>query len=194
MMSTEGNCTLAGGDPAPPVPSNNGGGLLGSPPKTFDGKRSEAKEFMRTFMHWWKLNNEKAAFSILYKRVALCISYMHGSKVEDWTDERQEHMDKEVADGLVKEYEGHCVDFRKAFQNTFTDLAEGINAEKDLRDLHMKEGNIDTYIATFKRLTRLAGFGETEHGLLSIFKKGLPNGLALRIIQNSSTIPDTLEG
>ena len=149
---------------------------------------------MRSFMRWWKLNDEKPAFSIPYKRVALCISYMRGPRVEDWADERQEHMDKEVADGLVKEYEGHWVDFRKAFQNTFTDLAEGITAEKDLKELRMKEGDIDTYIATFKKLARLAGYDEKEHGLISIFKKGLPNGLALRIIQHSSSIPETLEG
>jgi hypothetical protein len=192
-MSTEGNRALAGGDPNPPVPSNGGGGLLGSPPKPFDGKRTDAKEFMRSFMRWWKLNDEKPAFSIPYKRVALCISYMRGPKVEDWADERQEHMDKEVTDGLVKEYEGHWVDFRKAFQNTFTDLAEGITAEKDLKELRMKEGDIDTYIATFKKLARLAGYKETEHGLTSIFKKGLPNSLALCIIQNSTPIPETTE-
>jgi hypothetical protein len=103
-------------------------------------------------------------------------------------------MDTDVTDGVLKDYEGHWTDFRKAFQNTYTDLAEGINTEKDLKELCMKEGDVDTYIATFKKLAKLAGYEEKEHGLISIFKKGLPNGLALRIIQNSNTIPNTLEG
>jgi hypothetical protein len=49
-MSTEGNHALAGENPAPPIPSNSEGALLGSLPKIFDSKRSDAKEFMRAFM------------------------------------------------------------------------------------------------------------------------------------------------
>lgn len=190
-MSTEGNRALTGGDP--PEPKSGGSGLLGAPPKVFDGKRSEAKEFMRAYVRWWKLNKEKPAFSIPYKRVALCISYMRGPKVDDWTDEQQEAMDKDVDDGVVEEFEGHWEKFRKAFETSYTDLAEGINAEKELKELRMKEGDIDTYIATFKKLLRLGGYDETEHGAVSMFKKGLPQGLAIRIIQNSVPIPQTLE-
>jgi hypothetical protein len=91
-------------------------------------------------------------------------------------------MDGEVHDGIIRDYEGHWTDFKKAFQNTFTDLAEGVNMEKELRELCMKEGDIDTYIATFKKLTRLTSYDESEHGLINIFKKGLPNSLAICII------------
>ena len=103
-------------------------------------------------------------------------------------------MDGEVSDSLIKDYKGHWTDFRKAFMDAFTDLAEGVTVEKDLRDLCMKEGDIDTYIATFKKLAQLAGYDKNEHGLVNMFKRGLPNSLAIRVIQNSSTIPVTLEG
>jgi hypothetical protein len=103
-------------------------------------------------------------------------------------------MDKDVTDGIMKDYEGHWSDFKRSFQNTYMDLAKSINTEKDLKELHMKEGNIDTYIATFKKLAKLASYNEREHSLMSIFKKGLPNGLALHIIQNSSIILETLKG
>ena len=58
----------------------------------------------------------------------------------------------------------------------------------------MKEGNVDTYIATFKKLLRLAHYSETEHGAITMFKRGLPHGLAIAIIQNTATIPTMLEG
>ena len=109
-------------------------------------------------------------------------------------DRCQEHMDREVNDSLIREYTGHWTNFKKAFSDAFTDLAKEVTAKKELKDLCMKEGNIDTYITIFKKLSRLAGYDESEQGLLNMFKRGLPNGLAIRVIQNSSTIPDTLEG
>jgi hypothetical protein len=49
---------------------------------------------MCSFKHWWALNKEKPVFNILYKRVALCLSYMKGAKVEDWAEQQQEYMNK----------------------------------------------------------------------------------------------------
>ena len=65
--------------------------------------------------------------------------------------------------------------------------------EKELQQLCMK-GDIDTYVATFKKLLRLAYYSETEHGAITMFKRGLSHGLAIAIICNTATIPTTLEG
>jgi hypothetical protein len=40
----------------------------------------------------------------------------------------------------------------------------------------------------------MAGYKEAEHGSLELFKNGLPAGLNIRIINNSSTPPKTLKG
>ena len=58
----------------------------------------------------------------------------------------------------------------------------------------MKDGDIDTYITTFKKLLKEAGYTENEQGTLKMFKTGLPGGLNIHIINNSLTLPDTLEG
>jgi hypothetical protein len=58
----------------------------------------------------------------------------------------------------------------------------------------MTSGDIDSYIATFIKLLKIAGYTETEHGSLELFKKGLPAGLNIRIINNSTTPPSTLRG
>jgi hypothetical protein len=52
-------------------PLVNGGGLFGAPLEAFDGNRAKAKEYMRSFKHWWALNEEKPVFSIPYKSVML---------------------------------------------------------------------------------------------------------------------------
>ena len=58
----------------------------------------------------------------------------------------------------------------------------------------MKDGDIDTYIATFKKLLKEAGYTKNEQGALKMFKLGLPGGLNIHIINNFLTLPNTLEG
>jgi hypothetical protein len=55
-------------------------------------------------------------------------------------------------------------------------------------------GDIDSYIATFIKLLKMAGYTETKHGSLELFKKGLPTGLNIWIINNSVAPPSTLRG
>jgi hypothetical protein len=74
------------------------------------------------------------------------------------------------------------------------DIAEHIKSENDLKALKMTSGDIDSYITTFTKLMKMAGYKENEHGALTLFKKGLPNRLNVRIINNNDPVPDTLKG
>ncbi len=58
----------------------------------------------------------------------------------------------------------------------------------------MKDSNIDTYIATFKKLLKAVGYDEKEQGTLKMFKVGLPGRLNVHIINQSLTLPTNLEG
>jgi hypothetical protein len=58
----------------------------------------------------------------------------------------------------------------------------------------MISSDIDSYIATFIKLLKMAGYQETKHSLLELFKKVLPGGLNIWIINNSVTPPTTLRG
>jgi len=85
-------------------------------------------------------------------------------------------------------------DFSKSFKDTYMDIAEGVKAERELQTLHMKDGDINMYIATFKKLLKAAGYTENKQGALKMFKTGLPGGLNICIINTSLTLPNTLEG
>ena len=172
----------------------NGNSLFGAPPEVFDGNRAKAKEYMRSFKCWWALNEEKTVFDIPYKQVALCLSYMKGPKIEDWAEAQQEFMNEKKTNGRLANFESHWRDFEKAFKDSFTDIAESVKAENDLKSLRMTSGDINSYIATFMKLLKMAGYQETEHGSLELFKKGLPGGLNIRIINNSASPPSTLRG
>jgi hypothetical protein len=103
-------------------------------------------------------------------------------------------MNDRKSTGRLANFESHWRDFEKAFKDTFMDIAESVKAENDLKSLRMISGNINSYIATFMKLLRKAGYQETEHGSLELFKKGLPAGLNIWIINNSITPPNTLKG
>jgi hypothetical protein len=149
---------------------------------------------MCSFKRWWALNEEKTVFDIPYKRVALCISYIKGPKVEDWAEAQQELMNDRKSTGRLVTFESHWKDFEKAFKDTFTDIAESVKAENNLKSLKMTSGDINSYIATFMKLLKMARYTESDHGSLELFKKGLPAGLNIRIINNSVTPPSTLRG
>jgi len=74
------------------------------------------------------------------------------------------------------------------------DIAKSVKAENDLKNLRMMNGNIDSYITTFTKLLKMAGYQKTEHGSLALFKWGLSGGLNICIINNSVSPPDTLKG
>jgi hypothetical protein len=191
MASTSSNtAVLAQASPAPPA---NGGGLFGAPPDAFQGDRPKAKSFLASFTHWWKLNHDKAVFSEPYKRVALCISYLKGPYVDDWAELQQKNMDTNMMRGRPRTSELHWTDFEAAFKATYANIAEKISAEKTIRNFCMTGGDIDTYIATFKTLLSQAGYTKTERGALELFKKGLPFGLNLYIINNITPTLDTFQ-
>jgi hypothetical protein len=58
----------------------------------------------------------------------------------------------------------------------------------------MTGGNINSYIATFTRLMKMAGYKESKHGALNLFKRGLPDSLNVRVINNYDPVPNTLKG
>jgi hypothetical protein len=103
-------------------------------------------------------------------------------------------MNDRKSTGRLANFESHWRDFEKAFKKTFMDIAESIKAENDLRSLKMISSDIDSYIMTFMKLLKMAGYQETEHGSLKLFKKGLPAGLNIQIINNSTAPSNTLRG
>jgi hypothetical protein len=145
-----------------PQTQSNGGGTVGSAPEPFNGDRNRSKDFMRAFVRWWKLNYDKPVFQEPYKRVALCLNYIKGRNVEDWTDNCQTKMDADVAYGRGHNEEHHWNEFKVAFDLIYTDIGEAVNTEHEIERLRMEKGDLDTYIATFNKLTGLAGYSPSD--------------------------------
>jgi hypothetical protein len=102
-------------------------------------------------------------------------------------------MDNRVTLGYSHDKEALWKKFKKAFTDTYMDITEEIKADKELHELCIKDGDINTYVTTFKKLLKLAEYFKKEQGALKMFKLGLPNSLNLCIINNPITIPTILE-
>ena len=103
-------------------------------------------------------------------------------------------MDDDITNGYGHNSKHHWITFKMAYESTYTNLGEHINAEQEIERLRMEQGDLDTYIATFNKLMALAEYTNTEWGALNLFKKGLPAPLNISIIQNMNPIPLNLEG
>ena len=82
-------------------------------------------------------------------------------------------------------------DFVASFKSAFTSTTEKIDALVQLNALKMKGGDLDLYIAMFKRLTRKAGLDLNSTETTARFVVGLQKGLKSLIIRRD-TLPSTL--
>jgi|SRR5216683_7095059 len=139
-----------------------GGGTTGNAPEPFSGEHHKSKDFMRSFIRWWKLNYDKPVFQQPYKRVALCLNYIRGKNIEDWADEQQTKLDDNVTNGYGHDSEHHWNTFKTAYKTTYTDLGEHVNAEHEIERLKMERGDLNSYIAIFNKLMALTGYMDVE--------------------------------
>ena len=135
-----------------------------------------------------------------FQRIALALSYMKGSKVDDWVLQQGDRLTIRVQGNTLVNLmilPTHCDDdetlwreFVVDFTQVFTDTTSSEQAYATLTDLQMKGEDIDDYIATFKSLIVKAGWEQAAQGSLEIFKQGLNMGIHYCIL-NRNPVPRT---
>ena len=92
-----------------------------------------------------------------------------GSQILAGAGRNKEHLYNEVMD---------------SFKMVFTDTMSLQKAKAEFRTIKMERGELDTYIAKFERLARLAGYSLQDQMVLDRFGSGLNPGLYASIINN----------
>ncbi len=135
------------------------GGLKGSPPTKFDGDRKMAKKFLNDFKTYKFLNQKNETMKIPANRIALALTFIKGEHIQDWAHKVMKNMEDRLESTLnpmLETNEYHWDYFKDAFRDAFTDTSEREDMDNKLQNLHMKEGNLDQYIAEFNQLSNLA--------------------------------------
>ena len=180
--------------PAQNPPSN--GGMRGVPPTIFDGMRSRADDFMGQFRRFKMVNRTHEAMKVPYDRVLTALTYMRGPLINDWIDQQEKRLDARVDTtkrGHVQETDEILWnEFEAAFLAAWTNTSKKQNAYDQLMRLTMNGWDVDTYIATFDRLTLAAGWDQNSEGTIAKFREGLSKGVHSKALDRDR-IPRTID-
>ena len=83
-------------------------------------------------------------------------------------------------------------EFETAFLAAWTDTSKKQNAYDQLMRLTMNGWDVDTYIATFDRLTLAAGWDSNSEGTIAKFREGLSKGVHSKALDRDH-IPRTID-
>ena len=170
------------------------GSLKGSPPTKFDRDRKMAKKFLNNFKTYKFLNRKNETMKILANHVVLALTFIKGEHIQDWAHKVMKIMEERLESTLnpmLETNKYHWDYFKDAFRDAYTDTSEREDADNKLQTLHMKEGNLDQYVAKFNWLANLAERNDETRGLIPLFWQGLPYGLA-QACMNWSKWPETI--
>ena len=172
------------------------GGMRGVPPTIFDGTRSRADDFMGQFRRFKMVNRTHEAMKVPYDRVLTALTYMRGPLINDWIDQQEKRLDARIDTtkrGHVQETDEILWnEFEAAFIAAWTDTSKKQNAYDQLMRLTMNGWDVDTYIATFDRLTLAAGWDQGSEGTIAKFREGLSKGVHSKALDRDR-IPRTID-
>jgi len=63
--------------------------LSGVPPPMFNGDRDKSETFMDKFTSYELVNGDSKQFTTPFLKVALCLSYFNGPKVDAWARQKR---------------------------------------------------------------------------------------------------------
>jgi len=127
------------------------GSLKGSPPTKFDRDRKMAKKFLNDFKTYKFLNRKNKTMKVPANRIALALTFIKGEHVQDWAHEIMKNMEDRLESTL-----NPMMETNEYHWDYFTNTSERENADNKLQNLHMKDGNLDQYVAKFNQLSHLA--------------------------------------
>ncbi|KAH9038185.1 hypothetical protein EDB85DRAFT_2141940 [Lactarius pseudohatsudake] len=191
--------------PVPPTPTpmatpTTSGGLRSLPPAVFTSERSKSDQFLRDFRRFKILNRTNDIMSNPYNRIMHALSYMRGSNIDNWVDKQDRDLELVINstdptihkdDTDEKLWDAFEKGFSEACQ--WKDRTKVQNAYEQLMKLDMKTFDIDTYIATFKRLAAAAEWEPDAKGTITRFKSGLHPDIHRRVLWREKW-PTTMDG
>jgi len=179
----------------PPDQANghNNRALSGVPPPMFNRDRDKSETFMDKFTSYKLVNGDSKQFTTPFLKVALCLSYFNGPKVDAWARQKRSWL-KEQQDTLRVSMTDPQLwtDFEDVYKNVFTDQDVKLAAYQQLHSLKMQGSDIDSYIADFDCLISEVGHNPTDIRVIMMFQEGLQPSLLQEVLLHNVPAPTTL--
>ena len=130
------------------------------------------------------LNGDQDIMRQPFSRAMLFLTFIKGPNVREWIGMQVAWLERRLQGG-ARRTEEHLYDIvLDSFNTVFTDMMSLQKAKAEFRTIKMEKGELDTYIAKFERLARLAGYDFQDQMVLDSFSSGLNSGLYVAIINN----------
>ncbi len=111
-----------------------------------------------------------------FSRVIHALSYMHGPNIDAWVDAQETALEAKTtraANPIAEANKALWNEFETVFKAAWKDTTRTQNAYEQLMKLEMKNGDVNTYIATFERLADAAEWEANAKGTIACFKVSL---------------------
>ena len=115
----------------------------------------------------------------------LFLTFIKGPDVQEWASSQVGWLGSRILAGAGRNKEHLYDTVMDSFNMAFTDTMSQQKAKAEFRTLKMERGELDTYIAKFERLARMAGYNLQDQMVLDRFGSGLNSGLFTTIINNT---------
>ena len=115
----------------------------------------------------------------------LFLTFIKGPDVQEWSNMQVGWLGSWLLAGAGRNEEHLYDEVLDSFKMAFMDTMSLQKAKAEFRTIKMEKGELDTYIAKFERLARLAGYSLQDQMVLDWFVSGLNSGLYASIINNT---------
>jgi hypothetical protein len=175
--------TGGGGNPPDGQLSNK---LIGREPEIYDGDRVKVENFLTEWNVYRALNDQTRVMATPLERTMLFLTFIRGPKVGNWVNDQVKVVSKYLWQGGHKTDEFIWDTVMTEFTITFQDIMSHERAKNELNHLRMEGGNLDIYLAEFKRLARLAEYNLDKRLVGRKYFDGLPEGLRRAIVKDEN--------
>jgi len=159
----------------------------------FNGDRDKSETFLDKFTSYELVNGDAKQFTTPFLKVALCLSYFNGPKVDAWARQQWSWLkDQRDTYGVSMTSPQLWTDFKVAFKNAFTDQDAKLAAYQQLHSLKMQGSDIDSYITDFDRLTSEVEYNAMDIRMVMMFREGLQPSLLREILLHNVPAPTLL--
>jgi hypothetical protein len=144
---------------------------MGKQPQDFFRDREKANNFIEEVQGYLCLNANVSSFNSLKKKAAFTLTCIKGPEVAGWVQDMGQVIDELGPNDNTPIF---WEQFLREFETQFQDSSREDRAQTEITKLHMKNGEINAYIAKFEELARKAGYTAGNPETLQQFHMGLP--------------------
>ncbi|KAH9011279.1 hypothetical protein EDB85DRAFT_2160181 [Lactarius pseudohatsudake] len=119
--------------------------FVGQPPEVFTGDRTKTEEFLTQWELYWGVNNNNTVMSNPYQRAMIFLTYIRGSRVNEWLIAISRWLNRQVSqEGVLDTNPWLWTQVLLTFNQRLTDTLEKERVQATLKKgIKMRDGDID---------------------------------------------------